>query len=165
MDYGFNHDQFKEDIDDFVTYVTAFGKSFGPSAKKIQGKQLGFFEESYIRFRLGLVEMGISKVIRTCIAWIVAIILFFTVFIHADITVQFLLIFGFIVYYAWLMSDHLVVDKAPVSATAGIIVGVQEFTNGVWDGIKGLFTDIFSALNPFGKKDEPAAAPADAKKS
>ena len=166
MDYEFNHDQLRQDLDDFVEFFTAFGKSFGPSAKKIQGKKLGFFEEMYIRFRLGMVEMGISRVIRTCIAFVVAIILFFTVFIHADLTTQLILILGYITYYAWLMSEHLVdADKSPVGFSAKVILGVQEFINGLWDGISTLFTDIFTELNPFGKKGDAPAAPADAKKT
>jgi hypothetical protein len=49
MNFGFDHEQLQKDIDDFVGFFTGFGKSFGPSQKKIQGKSLGFGEQMYVR--------------------------------------------------------------------------------------------------------------------
>ncbi len=146
MNYGFNRDQLQQDLKDFREFMTGFGKSFLPSAKKAQGKQLGFFEEMYIRFRIELVNMGISKIIRLVIALVVAVILWITVFRNAMTDVRMLLIFGFIVFYGWLMNEHLIDKGKPVDTTAQIIVGVHEFGVGVWDGVTDFFSGIINHL-------------------
>jgi hypothetical protein len=54
--------------------------------------------------------MGITKVIRASIVLIVALILFFTVFIHADILFKTLTIIAILVLYAWFHSEDLKKD-------------------------------------------------------
>jgi hypothetical protein len=102
-----------------------------------------------------VVEMGISKVIRSVIALIVGIILYFLVFRNADLTTQFLIIFGYLVYYVWLMMEHLVIEGKPIDTSAKIMVGVHTFWGDLLDGIVTFFTDIFEAINPFPKSDAP----------
>ena len=150
MNYGFNRDQFHQDLQDFWKFFSGFGKSFGPTAKKAKGQEIGFFHESYIRFRLNLVEMGISKVIRVVISLIVAMILYVVLFRNSDLTMRFILVFGFVVFYAWLMMEHLVVDKKPVDATAKLIVSVHDFWKSLYEGIKGFFSGVVAGLTPSG---------------
>lgn len=154
MNYGFNHEQLKKDWDDFLGFFKGFSKSFGPSAKKVKGKEIGFFEEMYIRFRLNLVEMGISKIIRTVIVIIVGLTIFLPLFINSQLDMRFILVFLFIIFYAWMMMDHLIVDEKPVDTTAKLIVGIHEFGLGLFSGIKTFFADVFDALNPFPKSDK-----------
>ena len=153
MNQSFNHNQFHEDMNDLLKFLKGFGKSFGPSAKKVKGTEIGIFEELYIRFRLSLVEMGISKIIRTVIAIIVGVFIFLPLFLKSQMDMKVIFLFLFIVFYAWLMMDHLVVDEKPVDTTAKIIVGVHEFGVSLWEGIKDFFGGVFGALNPF-KKEE-----------
>lgn len=152
MNKGFNRDQLHQDAKDFVVFSKGFSKSFGSTPKKIQGEKIGFFEEVYVRFRLSLVEMGISKVIRLVIAIAVAVLLYFILFRNSDTSMRWIVALGFIVFYAWLMMDHLVVDGKPVDMVAKGIVGVHGFWNGVLSEIQAVVIDIFGSLNPFAKK-------------
>lgn len=152
MNYGFNGEQFHSDKDDFLKFITGFLKSFGPSPKKIQGKKIGFIEEMHVRFRLSLVEMGISKIIRAVIAIIVGILVYAILFRPADLTMRLIIVLGFISFYAWLMDEHLVVDGSPVSTTAKLIVNTHEFSSGIVDAAKGFFSGAASILNPFSKQ-------------
>lgn len=151
MNYGFNHEQLKKDWSDFLNFFTGFGKSFAPSAKKIQGKEIGFFEESYIRFRLNLVEMGISKIIRSVIVIMVGLVIGLPLFINSQLDMRLIIVFLFIIFYGWMMMDHLVVNDKPVDTTAKLVVGIHKFGLELFSGIKTLFIDIFEALNPFPK--------------
>lgn len=108
--YHFHRDQLHDDLTSVTESFWKFLKSFGPSQKKIVDRPIGIFEELHIRFRLSLVEMGISKVIRMVIALIVGIFLYFVVFRHADPAFKIILVFVYISYYIWLMVPHLVKD-------------------------------------------------------
>ncbi len=123
--YHFHRDQFSED----VTYVKAtfwkFVTSFGPSEKKIVDRPIGFIESSHIRFRLALVEMGISKVIRTVILLIVGILVYFIIFRHADPFFKLIIAIAFFSYYVWLFVPHLVKD-GKFEFKDGIISGTPE---------------------------------------
>ena len=152
MNYGFDHDQLQKDWHDFVRFLTGFGKSFAPSTKKVKGKQIGFFEEMHIRFRLSLVEMGISKLIRTVIVLIVALAVFLPLFIKSQIDMKFILVFAFIIFYVWMMMEHLVVDGKPVDNTAKLLVGIHSFWGDVYSGMQEFVSGVFSGLNPFAKK-------------
>lgn len=152
MNYGFNHEQLKKDWSDFVGFFTGFGKSFGPSAKKVQGKEIGFFQEMYIRFRLNLVEMGISKIIRMVIVLSVGLIIFLPLFINSQLDMRFILAFLFIIFYAWMMMDHLVVNDKPIDTTAKLVVGIHKFGLELFGGIKTFFIDVIDGINPFSKK-------------
>lgn len=152
MNNGFDHDQLQKDWEDFLGFFTGFAKSFGPKPKKVKDQEIGFFEEMYIRFRLSLVDMGISKIIRTVLVIIVGLIVFGTLFRNATMEMKLIIVIGFIMYYVWQMNDHLIVDKKPVDTTAKILVGVHDFGHEVIQGIKGLFGGIFDALNPFPKE-------------
>lgn len=151
MHYGFNHDQLQKDWEELTQFLTGFGKSFGPSAKKVQGKEIGFFEEVHIRFRLSLVEMGISKLIRSGIAIIVALVLV-PFFIKSQIDMKVVLVAGFLIFYAWLMKEHLVVNDKPVDRVAELLVGFHGFSKGVYEGVQDLIVGVLSGLNPFAKK-------------
>jgi hypothetical protein len=154
MNYGFNHEQLKKDWADFASFFTGFGKSFGPSAKKVKGKEIGFFEEMHIRFRLNLVEMGITKIIRTVIVIIVGLIIVLPLFINSQLDMRLIIAFLFIIFYGWMMMDHLVVDKKPIDTTAKLIVGVHDFGLELFAGIKTFFADVFGAINPFPKSEK-----------
>lgn len=151
MNYGFNHEQLKKDWSDFVGFFTGFGKSFGPSAKKVQGKEIGFFQEMYIRFRLNLVEMGISKIIRTVIVIVVGLVIGLPLFINSQLDMRFIVVFLFIVFYAWMMMDHLVVNDKPIDTTAKLVVGIHKFGLELFNGIKTFFADVFNTINPLPK--------------
>lgn len=152
MNYGFNREQFHKDLDDFVKFFTGFGKSFMPSAKKVKGNEIGFFEEQYIRFRLNLVDMGISHIIRSCIVIIVGLILWATVFRKAMLDVRLILIFGFVVFYAWFMMPHLTKDDKPVSNFASVLVETQKFWVKLFNGILEFFAGVFEPFLPEQKK-------------
>lgn len=107
MQYGFNHQQFDADVQAISNFFIKFIKSFGKSPKKIQDREVGFFEEIYIRFRLFLVEQGISWCIRSGIIIIVALFLYFTVFRHADVVIKTVIGTGFLLYYIWLFMPHI----------------------------------------------------------
>lgn len=154
MNYGFNHEQLKKDWDDFLGFFTGFSKSFGPSAKKVKGKEIGFFEEMYIRFRLNIVEMGISQVIRLVIVIIVGVTIFLPLFINSQLDMRFIFVFLFIIFYAWMMMDHLIENEKPVDTTAKLIVGIHGFGVELFKGIKTFFTDVIDAINPFSKSDK-----------
>lgn len=148
MNYGFNRNQFHKDVEDFTKFFTGFSKSYGPSAKKVSGKEIGFFEEMHIRFRLWLVDLGISQVIRLCILIIVGLILWVTIFRHAMLDVRILTIFGFLIFYGWLMDDHLMNKGKPVGTVANIIVETRDFGFKLFAGIKEFFMDIFYVFFP-----------------
>ncbi len=111
MNYGFNHEQLDADLKAISDFLIKFIKSFGPSQKKIEERPIGFFEELYIRFRLHIVEMGITKTIRTSIVIAVGIILFTTLFQDLDKNLKILAIFGFFLFYIWMLLPHLEEDK------------------------------------------------------
>jgi hypothetical protein len=111
MNYGFNHEQLDTDLKAISDFFIKFIKSFGPSQKKIQDKPIGFFEELYIRFRLHIVEMGITKTIRSSIVMIVGIILLVTIFQDLDNNFKILAVFGFFLFYVWMFLPHLEEDK------------------------------------------------------
>lgn len=148
MNYGFNRKQLDRDLEDFFKFFTGFSKSYGPSAKKVSGKEIGFFEEMNIRFRLWLVDLGISQVIRLCIAIVVGIILWVTILRNAMIDVKVLTVFGFLIFYGWLMDDHLIDKGKPVDTTAKIIVGTRDFGYDLFSGIKDFFSGIFYHFFP-----------------
>ncbi len=152
MNYGFDHGQLQKDWHDFVGFFTGFSKSFGPKQKKVKDRPISFFEEAHIRFRLSLVEMGISKLIRTVIVIIVMLVVFLPLFIKSQIDMKFILIFFFIVFYVWMMMEHLVVDGKPVDNTAKLLVGIHSFWISVYSGTQDFVSGIFSSLNPFAKK-------------
>ena len=129
MNYGFNHEQLDADINAVKEFFIKFVKSFGKTPKKVNDKELGFFEEQYIRFRLHLVDMGISKVIRNIIVIIIGIILFFTVFIHSDILFKVLTVLTIIWIYAWFHMDDL---KKETTLLSGIVMSIHEFINSLF---------------------------------
>lgn len=163
MKYQFHHEQLHHDLDDFWGFFTGFGKSFVPGEVKLQGKPLGFWEKKYIGFRLTLVEMGISKVIRVALILIVGLILFFTIFIHADALIKFVCLVGFLLYVAWQYAPHLVDDLKvkdngifegkPTSTVSGLLINMhntrittQESAKSTWasfiENIKKSWDDI-----------------------
>lgn len=106
MNYEFKKDQFSEDMAEVAKFFLSFVKSFGPSPKKLVDRPIGIFEAMHIRFRLSLVEMGISKVIRTVMVLIVGIILYFTLFRYASLFFKLIIGGGFFFYYLWIMGTH-----------------------------------------------------------
>lgn len=111
MNYGFNHQQFDDDLKAVGGFLVKFLKSFGPSQKKIEDKPLNIFEELYIRFRLHVVEMGITKTIRSVIVVVVGILLLATIFQDLDASLKLLFAFGYFLFYAWMFLPHLEEDK------------------------------------------------------
>lgn len=105
--FDFNHDQLQEDINDFKEYFFGFIKSFGPGKKKIGDRGISVFEEMNIRFRLNLIEMGISKIIRLSLLIIVGVLSYFTLFRNADSAMK--IVFGlmFLAYTIWLYLPHM----------------------------------------------------------
>jgi hypothetical protein len=118
--YRFDNDQFSKDLAEISKFFWEFTKSFGPSQKKIVDRPIGILEEINIRFRLGLVEMGISKIIRMVIAIIVGLIVYFVLFRHAGPFFKILIGGAFLSYYIWLMVPHLATEG---KLDAGKIVG------------------------------------------
>ena len=125
-----------------------FLKSFGPSPKKIEERPIGIFEAMHIRFRLSLVEMGISQVIRLGIVIIVGIIIYVTLFRHAGTLFKIIIGLGFVVYYAWLMGPHLVEDfkldgvkitGKPTGTVSGYLVEFHNFWFEFQEGIVSIF--------------------------
>ncbi len=110
MNYEFKKDQFSEDMAEVAKFFLSFVKSFGPSPKKLVDRPIGIFEAMHIRFRLSLVEMGISKVIRTGVVLIVGVILYFTLFRYAAPLFKVIIGFAFLIYYIWLFAPHLAED-------------------------------------------------------
>lgn len=111
MNYGFNDQQLNEDLQAVKDFLIKFLKSFGPSQKKIEDKPLGFFEEMYIRFRLGLVEMGITKIIRGSIVLMVGLVAMVTLFPNLDSNLKLAMVFGLFLFYVWMFLPHLEEDK------------------------------------------------------
>lgn len=148
MNYGFNRNQLDRDLEDFLKFFTGFSKSYGPSAKKVSGKEIGFFEEMYIRFRLWLVELGISQLIRLGIVIVVGLILWVTIFRNAMLDVRILTLFGFIVFTGWMMDAHLSDKGEPIHMTARVVLETRDFGFKLFEGIKQLVTDIFYTLFP-----------------
>lgn len=136
MNPRFNQSQFDADIQAVKDFFTAFIKSFLPGPKSIQGRELGFFEIQYIKFRLHLVEMGISKVIRMCIFTIVVLFFFVTLFFKLGTELK--VVFGILVigYYAWLFAPHLTTDGKPdgkpVDTFSGWMVELNKFREGLF---------------------------------
>jgi len=110
MNYEFKKDQFSEDVADIAKFFLSFVKSFGPSEKKLVDRPIGIFEAMHIRFRLSLVEMGISKIIRTVIALVVGIIVYFTLFRYAAPLFKVIIGGAFLIYYIWLLAPNLAED-------------------------------------------------------
>lgn len=148
MNYGFNRNQLQKDVDDFINFFTGFTKSYGWSAKKVSGKEIGFLENMHIRFRLWLVDLGISQIIRLCMVILVGIILWVTIFRNAMLDVRILTLFGFIVFTGWLMNDHLLDKGKPIGTTAHVILETRDFGFKLFAGITELFTDIFYTFFP-----------------
>lgn len=156
MNYEFHHDQLHKDIDDFFSFFTGFGKSFLPGEVKLQGKPLGFWEKKHISFRLMLVHMGISKVIRTALVLIVGIILFFTVFIHADMFMKLVCLLAFLLYFAWQYAPHLINDLKvkdngifegkPTGITSGILMDMHNTRIGTQEGIKSSWSSFLENI-------------------
>jgi hypothetical protein len=146
MNYGFNHDQFHKDVEDFLKFFTSFGKSFFPSAKKVQGKEIGMLEQTTIRFRLYLVDLGITQVIRLGIVAIVGIVLWLVVFRNAMLDVRVITLFGFIAFVGWMMSDHLIKDGEPIHVTAKVTMGVFDFWKELYSGIKDFLAEVFDEI-------------------
>lgn len=128
INYEFNQKQFNDDFD--AVKATFFGmiKSFGPSPQPV-----GFFEEMKIRFMLGLVEMGISTIIRTVILIIVGLFLYFTFFRHSDELFKLIFAILFISYGTWLFLDTLVKQEKDGDFIAKILLGIRQ-------GILGFFS-------------------------
>lgn len=131
MNYEFNQSQFDADIKAVKNFWTGFIKSFLPGPKSIQGRELGFFEEHYIRFRLHLVEMGISKVIRTVIFTLVVGFFLITLFPKLGSDLKIIFVIAVVVYYAWLFAPHLTKDGKPdgkpVDTFSGWMVQLNTF--------------------------------------
>lgn len=148
MNYGFNNKQLDDDFKAIGDFFVKFLKSFGPSPKKIVDRPIGILEASNIRFRLWLVELGISQVIRMVIVLIVGVFVFFTVFIHASTFFKIIIGFGFIIYYVWLMGPHLVEDfkldgvqikGKPTGIISGYLVGLHNVWFEFQDSVASLF--------------------------
>ena len=148
MNYGFHHEQFDADIKAVSDFFLKFIKSFGPSPKKIVDRPIGIIEASNIRFRLWLVELGISQVIRMVIVTVVGIIVFFTLFIHASAFLKVIIGLGFLVYYTWMMGPHLVegfkldgvqIKGKPAGTVSGYLVGLHNFWFEFQEGIVSIF--------------------------
>ncbi len=148
MNYGFNHQQFDADLDAVREFFVKFLKSFGPSQKKVAEKPLGYFEEKNIRFRLMLVEMGISKIIRSVIAIVVGILVYFVLFRYASPVFKGIIALGFVLYYAWLLAPHLVEDfkmkddkiqGKPVSIISGYLTTLHNERVDLQSAFFGLF--------------------------
>lgn len=146
--YQFHRSQLEEDFEAIKKFSMDFLKSFGPSPKKIVDRPIGVFEAAHIRFRLSLVEMGISQVIRSVIVIIVGIIVYFTLFRYAGVLFKVIIALGFLVYYAWLMGPHLVEDfkldgvqikGKPTGIFSGYMVELHNF----WFEFQEGFTSIF----------------------
>jgi hypothetical protein len=105
--FDFNHDQLREDVNDFKEYFFGFAKSFGPGKKKIGDRGISVFEEMNIRFRLNLVEMGISKIIRLSLLIIVGTFSYFILFRNADIVMKIIFGLAFLAYTIWLYLPHM----------------------------------------------------------
>ncbi len=164
MATGFDHEQFTQDMKDLKTFFAGFFKSMGFASKKAEvggGPTLGFWEERYIRFRLNLVEMGISKVIRTVILILVTVVIFIPLFLDSDTVMKIIIAFIFLSFYTWLFMDHLVVDKKPVGAIAALLVKIQDTRVAGGEAIRGGVTSVGQSLQPSPKapkKDAPAPA-------
>lgn len=125
MHYEFNHGQLREDLDDLKRYLSGLFKSIGPSQKKIEEQPIGLFKEQHVRFRLRLVEMGISQVIRLSIFILVGIFLYFSIFRFADTTIRIIIAFGYLLFYASFLKEHLAKDGKPVSTLAGHLLSLD----------------------------------------
>lgn len=123
----FNQSQFDQDWRYVSGFFVKFFKSFGPSQKKVKDKPVGFLHEQYIRFRLMLVEMGISRVIRNVILIVVGTILYFTIFRNVDPFLKSLTVLGFLLYYIWLFMPHLEDDKKAGSWFAEHSIDLHKF--------------------------------------
>ena len=154
--YQFHHDQFAEDLEAIKKGFFGFLKSFGPSPKKIVDRPIGIFEEINIRFRLSLVEMGISKVIRSAMLLIVGIFVYFVLFRNADVWFKFIIGFGFLSYYIWLFMPHLVTDGKftiekgfvvgkPIDKTSGYLIMVHNARLGAQSGIAERVSKLFGS--------------------
>jgi hypothetical protein len=137
MNYQFNQSQFDADVQSVKDFWAGFIKSFLPGPKSIQGRELGFFEESYIRFRLHLVDMGISKLIRTVIFTVVILFLLITLFPKLGSDLKILFVIAVIVYYAWLFTPHFTKDGKPdgkpVDTVSGWMLELNKFRTGLFE--------------------------------
>lgn len=149
MQSGFNSEQLHKDLEDIKNFISGFFKSFGPTPKKIGETRLGFIEEQKVRFHLNLVEMGISKIIRISILIIVGLAIVLPILLLTAGILQVIVIFIFLSFGIWLMMDHLVVNKKPVSTVAGYLVKIHDTRIA---GQKALGTAISGAVDSLGTK-------------
>ena len=137
MNNQFNQSQFDADVKAVKDFWVGFIKSFLPGPKSIQGKPVGFFEEIYIRFRLYLVDMGISKVIRSVIFTIIVGFLFVTLFFKLGSDLKIIFVLGIIIYYAWLFAPHFTEDGKPegkiVDTFSGWMLELNKFREGLFE--------------------------------
>jgi len=122
MDYRFDTEQLKSDAQAIKDTFLNFLISFGPSAKKIQGRKIGFFEEIHTLFRLSLVEMGISKIIRTGVFIILGVIVYITFFRPVSSDMKWVIGFFTLIYYIWLFMPHLEKNKKDGSFFADMLI-------------------------------------------
>lgn len=116
--FEFDHDQLQKDLEDFKGFFFGFLKSFGPGKKKIGERSISVSEEMNVRFRLAIVDMGISKVIRLSILIVVGTLSYFLLFRNADLMMKVVFGLAFLAYAIWLYLPHL----SPGAKLAGWVV-------------------------------------------
>lgn len=140
MSNGFNRSQLDADVEAVFGFIKKFIASFLKKPKKIGSVEIGWAEEQKTRFMLNLVEMGISKIIRTIIISLVALFIFLPLFLKSQWDMRGVLFVIFLFFFVWMMQDHLLVDKKPAGFTAGWILKIHAFFQGVLKKITSLFS-------------------------
>ena len=100
--------------------------------------------------------MGMPKIIRTCIVFIVGIILFFTVFVRADAIIQLIVAFGFFSYVVWMFLPHIEDSAKAGSTVASALKGFHATRVSTQESVGGWISGVFQSLNPFSKGSEEA---------
>jgi hypothetical protein len=158
MNYEFDRDLLSEDWNHIKDFFGKFFKSFGPSEKKVKGVPIGFWEGMYIKFRLMLVEMGISQVIRLCLAFIVGVVVYFAIYRQVGPGFKVVTVFLFICYFIWLYAPHLAkdgkikdgkIEGKPEGTVSGLLISFHnnrvEAQGSLMEYIGGFFKSLFSS--------------------
>lgn len=97
----FNHELFQQDVDATKQFFIDFAKSFGPSTKKVMGREIGFFEEMKIRFMFNLIDIGPVKLFRATVVIIFMLIMYFTAFQNANVFFKIITIVITLAFSVW----------------------------------------------------------------
>lgn len=146
MKFDFDHKQFDDDVESVKKLFVGFLKSLGPKQKKMGEVPVGTLEEQHIRFRLSLVEMGISKIIRICLVILFGILLYALVFRNSDGFFKIITVLIFISFLAWMLLDHLKESAKDGSRVAGALVSFHGHRESIQETTFGFISSIFKSI-------------------